>query len=38
MALLASCFAYWAGVSPPNDFFGLSSLYSIRHSSTTALA
>jgi len=35
---MANRFAYWAGVSPSNDFFGLSSLYSIRQSSITARA
>jgi len=37
-ALMARCLAYWAGVSPLSDFFGLSKLYSRRQVSTTARA
>ncbi len=37
-AFLANCFAYWLRVSPPSDFFGLSSLYSFRQVSITARA
>lgn len=38
MALQANCFAYWAGVSPPSDFLGLSSLYSRLQTSITVQA
>ena len=34
----ASCFAYWLGVMPASDFFGLSSLYSRLHASITVRA
>jgi len=35
---VASCFAYCAGVSPPSDLFGRSSLYSWRQASIMARA
>ena len=37
-ALMANCFAYWAGVSPPSDLFGLYLLYSRVQVSITRIA